>query len=225
MRDRIFTIVDGNPIVTAPMVNLEPFKSLWLTDTSDDKHVYNKWMRYIYDTCDYRSDFFELKDKEPVLLLDLFGRSDYPVPARVQRCQDEYRKRNTPAEQRSLESAINAADGITDIMAKLKQDIKQFDVTIKDLDKIIDAQTDVLARIELLKEKMGLQEKVIDLAKTMADIIPKIEKNVDSIISLRNKVELAVAKIADSKEKIENYMVDDLIGAKEKGYFNNVQQA
>lgn len=219
MRDRIFSIVDGEPIVTAPMVNLKHFKELWEMDTSEDKGSYKRWMRFIYDSCDYRSDYFELKDKEEAILLDLFGRSNYSIPPKVQRCQEEYRRRNTPAEQRSLESAINSADGINDTVAKMKQDVKQFDDTMKELDKLINSQTDVLARMELLKEKMVLQDKLMGLVKNMADIIPKIEKNVSSIVNLRTTVEASVAKIQDSKEKVENYMIDDFINAAERGEF------
>ncbi len=67
----------------------------------------------------------------------------------------------------------------------------------------------VLAKMEVLKEKMLLQEKQMTLVKNMADIIPKIEKNVTSIINLREQVEKSVSRLQDSKEKVENYMIDD----------------
>ena len=61
MRKRLFNIIDGEPVVTAPLVNLKSFKKLWDTDKTDDKSVYKKWMLYIYYMYDYNSEFFEKK--------------------------------------------------------------------------------------------------------------------------------------------------------------------
>lgn len=219
MRDRLFSVIDGEPVITAPLVNLRNFRKLWERDKTDDKSIYKKWMAFIYYTCDYRSDFYEMKDKEEKALLDLFDRSDYPVPSRVRECQDEYRKRNTPAEQRALDSAINSAEAINEAAVKMRQDAAQIDTIISQLDEEIDKQTDVLNKIALLNKKMELQEKQLGLVKNTADLIPKIEKAVQSIVNLRAQVETAVMRIQDSKDRVEEFMIDSFIGEVEKGEF------
>jgi hypothetical protein len=223
MRDRLFTIIDGEPVVTAPLVNLKSFKKLWETDKTEDKSIYKKWMLYIYYMYDYRSEFFEEKDKESKILKEVFGKTDVRIPKRLTPCIDDYISRNTPAEQRTLQAAINSADNIADNLSKLQQNVSQLDNVIEALEKQVDKslkEGDVLVCVELTKEKLKIQESQMTLINKSADLIPKIERNVESIINLRDKVEKSMNKISDSGENLESYIIDDFLTKKELGVYN-----
>ena len=216
----MFSIVDGEPIIEAPLVNLKVFKDLWKADDSDDKHIYKNWMLYVYYMCDYRSDFYELQDKETRILLEIFGDRHIKAPRGTIKCMEEYTQRNCPAEQRALDSAIIAAENINSTLSQVQQNARQMDDVISGLDREIKNSTDILVKVELMKEKFTLQDKQFTLIKNCADLIPKIEKSVESIINLRSKVEKAMLKLVDSKERIENYIIDDFIASRERGEFN-----
>lgn len=223
MRDRLFTIIDGEPVVTAPLVNLKSFKKLWETDKTEDKSIYKKWMLYIYYMYDYRSEFFEEKDKESKILKEVFGKTDVRIPKRLTPCVNDYVSRNTPAEQRTLQAAINSADNIADNLSKLQQNVSQLDNVIEALEKQVDKslkEGDVLVCVELTKEKLKIQESQMTLINKSADLIPKIERNVESIINLRDKVEKSMNKISDSGENLESYIIDDFLDKKDLGVYN-----
>lgn len=225
MRDRLFTIIDGEPVVTAPLVNLKEFRKLWEEDRTDDKSTYKKWLLFIYYMADYRSSFFELEaeDKLRSCLQEVFGRPTYEIPKKVEACIDVYRKRNTPAEQRALEGAINSLDSINRILVEFQQNSKQMVKLVNALEAAIEdalRTNDIATASALMKEKMDIQQKQLGLIKTASDLIPKIETNVESIIRLRDRVTKAMDSLNDSKEKLENYLIDEFIARKEKGEYN-----
>ena len=51
------------------------------------------------------------------------------------------------------------------------------------------ANGETLVALELTKEKLAIQEKQLSIINKSSDLIPKIERNVESIINLRDKVE------------------------------------
>lgn len=222
MRDRLFTIVDGEPVVTAPLVNLKTFRKLWDHDKSDDKSLYKKWMAYIYHMCDYRSDFYELEDKEKQVLLEVFDRSDISAPKVVQACMEEYKRRNCPVEQRTLDTTIASADNISDNLAELQKDVVQNEKLIGQIERQIEnalKADETMIAIELTKEKLAIQKSQLDLVKTSADLIPKLEKNVESVMNLREKVEKSLNKVRESKDLIERFIIDDFLMKKERGEY------
>ena len=223
MRDRLFSVIDNQPIVTAELINLRASKRLWEQDKTKDKSNYKKWLLYIYFMCDYRSPYFEETNKEKLILKNIFQDSTQRVPRlKLQDCIDTYISRNTPAEQRSLEAAINSAESITSDLRELQKEDKQFNMLIAALDKEIETlikMGQAGAATEVMKDKLTLQEKRMNLTKNSSDLIPKIEKNVEVIINLREKVEKAVKKIETSSSKVENFMIDSLIAEKEVGKY------
>lgn len=224
MRDRLFTIIDGDPVVTAPLVNLTSFKKLWEMDKTEDKSQYKKWLLYIYYMYDYRSEFFEEKNKKKLVLKEVFGKTDVRIPNKLNPCIKEYQSRNTPAEQRTLVAAIASADNVTDSLSKLQQDVNQLDRVIDNIEKAIEKSLkndETLVAIELTKEKLKIQESQIGLINKSADLIPKIERNVESIINLRDRVEKAMAKISDKSDNLEKFIIDDFLNKKELGQYDN----
>jgi hypothetical protein len=215
MVERIFTVVDGDPKIEPVAINLKPFKDLWEYDKTEDKNIYKRWLVYIWYMYNYKSPFFDSENKQEEVLLEVFGRRNYKIPRKVQLCEDEYLKRNTSTEQRTLDKAAELCDDIVRNITKANSDTKQFDDLIEDIEKQIKNTKDLDARIILMQTKMDLQEKSLDMAKKAADMIPRLEKQVQSIISLRKSVEKSYSDVENNKESIKNFIVDKFIASSE----------
>ena len=50
---------------------------------------------------------------------EVFGRLDVKIPKKLKPCIDDYISKNTPAEQRTLQAAINSADNVTENLSKI----------------------------------------------------------------------------------------------------------
>lgn len=212
MKNRLFDVVDNTPIVNPVLINLGPFKRLWESDKTDVKSNYVKYLLYIYYMGDPHSPYFESKNKEDDICLEVWGRRDYKVPIKVKDALAEYLKRNATAESRALEAAIIVCDEITQRVNKTSKDSGQFDELIRDIDiEISKSKDDISRRIELTKEKMDLLDSNLELAKKSSDMIPKIKSQVESMIELRKKVEQSLSELDSSNKRVENFMVDDFI--------------
>lgn len=218
MRKRLFNIVDGEPVIEAALVNLTAFRKLWDKDSSDDKSLYKQWMLYIYYMYDYESEFYELSDKEEKVCEEVFNKKKVSIPKEIEDCIKEYRSKNVPVEQRTLDAAIATADSVTSSINKLQRSADQMDDVIAALDKEIKNALkagESMVAVELTKEKLTIQKQLLDITDKSSSLIPKIEKSVNSIITLRASVEKAVANDKSNNTRIENYLIDDLIIAKE----------
>lgn len=227
MRNILFDIVDGSPIINAPLVNLKQFKRLWELDKTEDKSEYLKWLLYIYYMCDYRSAFFEVSFKEEKVMEEVFGDTNISIPIQVKDCMAVYIERNTIAEQRALEGTITTTDSITDTLSGFRSSSNQLQEIIDLIDlqiqNAIDDTNHALAS-SLMKQKMDLQNQQLDIIKKAADMIPKVEKNVEALLSLRKKVEEALDKHEDFSGKLENFIVHDFIDKRLSGaYTRNLE--
>lgn len=221
MKDKLFTIIDGEPIVTAPLVNIPEYKKLWKEDTTDDKSMYKKWLLYIYKTYDYRSDMYELDNKEYLIKKEVFGKSNIRINKTVHDCINVYIQRNGVAEQSILEGAIRNAYSVNASLGELVNTSKQFENVIKALDKQIkDALSDdqILSAASMIEKRLDLQTKQLALVDKAASMTPKVEKSIDSIINIRQKVEKAISKLDDSR-KLENFIIDEFITKREAGIY------
>lgn len=214
MRNRLFTIIDGDPVIEAPLVNLKAFRELWMLDKSDDKSEYKKWMLYIYYMYDYESEFYELADKEEQVCLEIFNKKKIKIPKQLEACIKEYKSKNVPVEQRTLDAAIRSADNVTSNLTKLQQNVEQLDALMTALEKEISNALkagETMVAVELTKEKLTIQKTQLDLVDKSSSLIPKIEKSVNSIISLRSAVEKAVSNDKSNNTRLENYLIDEFI--------------
>ena len=219
MRDRLFTVIDGEPIIEAPFINLEPFKKLWDQDKSDDKSQYKKWLLYLYYTCDYRSEYYNIKNKQEIVLDHIFGPKVTKIPPIVLSCQEAYMLHNTIPEQRSLEAAVSSADSLCDTIKDFQQDSTQMTQVLSLIEREIDnsiKNQDLEDVTKWTTKKLELQEKYLNLASKAAALVPAIEKSVVTMISLRKKVEESIWTLDESGSKLEDYIIDEFIAGREK---------
>jgi hypothetical protein len=228
MIDRLFTVINDEPVVNAPLINLGPFTKLWDRDKSDDKSNYKKWLLFIYYMCDYRSSFYEVDDKEQKIKLEVFGRARVATPSTVIKCMEEYNDRNTPAEKRVLDGAISSTYTINKTLNKFQQNSDQLEQLISGYEKQIQEalkEKNVLTAGELMNQKLQTQEKVLDISKKVADLVPKIGKNIETIVELRKKVEQGLGAVEDSKRNLKNFEIDMFLDKDLQGkYVNDAEE-
>jgi len=60
---------------------------------------------------------------------------------------------------------------------------------------------------------MQMEKQVLDNAKTISDLIPKISKQLESIIEMRKKVEKSIIELDSetNKDAISNFVIDNFI--------------
>lgn len=216
--NKLFEVVLRNddyvPVYTPVLINLPNFKKLYMADKSSDKDEYAKQLAYIYFIADPKSPYFESTNKEVESMLAAFGKQ-VKISKQLQTCIDEYVSRNTTIEIRSLESSLAACDNLLESISDNKKNMKQFDNLIRELEREIDQSSDLQERITLMNTKMELEDKAAERAKKSVDLIPKINKMVDSIMELRKTVRAKMLELeSDSnKENIDNFLITELINS------------
>lgn len=214
---KLFDVIDDQPVINAVLINLGPFKELWESDTSEDKSLYKKYLLYIWYTHSPKSPYFNSKksEKEKDIKKEVFGRTNYPISKKGEACIEEYVKRNTTPEIRALDAAISVCDDITDRLRTTSKSAKEFDRLIEDIDRAIakcdDNNNGLDKRIILTKQKLELQSSNLNLAKTASDLIPKLRLQIESMVTLREQAAKSMYSLSDSKDTIENFIIDDFI--------------
>jgi hypothetical protein len=223
MKNRLFDIINGEPVVTAPLLNLKAFRNLWNLDKTDDKSIYKKWLLYIYYMYDYKSEFHDQKDKQEKVLKEVFNTKHVKIPhKKLDPCIKEYIEKNTCAEQRTLEAAIASADSVTENITKFQQESRQTEEVINllevEIKNCVKAKETLLA-VELTKQKLELQEKQLEIIKKSSDLIPRIQKGIESIVLLREVVDNALLKKQSDGDTLEDYIIDSFLDKKIAGKY------
>lgn len=213
---KLFDVVDDEPIVNPVIINLGPFKKLYQEDKSEDKSTYAKQLQYIWYANDPTSPLFNAEDKEDEAMNLSFGKK-VKFNKTMTDCIDEYRKRQSTPETRTLEKTIKLCDNMINDLNKSKQGIEEFNRLIDDINKLIkrmgNDEDDIERRIDLITKKMDLEKKMLDEAKNVSDLIPKISKQMESIIDMRKKVEKSLIELDSetNKDAVSNFIIDKFI--------------
>ena len=214
---KLFDVIDDQPTINAVLINLGPFKDLWESDNTEDKSLYKKYLLYMWYMNSPKSPYFNSKksEKDKDVRKAVFGRTNYPISKKAEACIEEYVKRNTTPEIRALDAAISVCDDITDRLRTTSKSAKEFDRLIDDIDKAIAKCTDgpdgLAERILLTKQKLELQGDNLSLAKTASDLIPKLKTQIEAMVTLREQAAKSMYSLSDSKDTIENFIIDEFI--------------
>jgi hypothetical protein len=210
--ERIFTVVDDIPSITPVGINIPCFTKLYAEDKSPDKHMYGKWLGYIYHMTALRSPFYDSKNKSTVVAESFMDDADYKPSPAVLACIKECNEREVTAEARSLEAAIVLSDSICDAAMSIKQESERFHKLLKEIDAEMGKTLDIQMKILLMKEKQSLEEKALKKAETASKLVSSMQKSVDEMVKLRKTVLLSQAELEqENKDAISNFMVDNLI--------------
>lgn len=210
LKDKLFTMQGDQPYLNPIGINLPVFEKLWNEDTSVDKSQYAKELAYIFHMCDYQSPYYDRPDKEKSIIRDFFGTSSWKPTKRVKNCIDVYNQLQSNAEKRSLDGAIISCDSVVNDLSQTQNESKELENLLRDIDLEIKKNSDdVYIRMELMKEKLNLQKQKLSVAESIANLVPKIEKHVETIQNLRRKVTKAIYE-GDVSNKLNDFLFDKL---------------
>lgn len=216
LANRLFEIIDDQPVITPVLVNLSCFKKLYLEDKTIDKSKYAQQLLYIWYTCDPGSPFFNSENKEEEVAKEVFGKK-FTITKSMQDCIEEYKKRQSTPETRSFERTMSIVDNMTGGLVKDHKQLKEWERLIEDTNTLLQSlgkdPSDIEARYELMERKIELESKFIKTAEAMAGIVPKIQKQVESLIEMRKQVEKSKVELDsdDNNDAISNFIIDMFI--------------
>lgn len=209
---KLFDVIDEEPVITPIIINLGPFKDLYKLDKTEDKSKYAQQLLFIWYLCDPTSPLFNSDNREEESMTYAFGKK-IKITKALEKCIEEYKRRQSTPETRALEKTINICDNMVNGLVKSEDGVKEYYRLIDDINKELKREKDVDIRIDLLGKRMELEKKLADEAKVLSDLIPKIGKQLDSIMEMRKKVQKSVIELdsESNKDAISNFVVDEFI--------------
>jgi hypothetical protein len=161
----LFEIKDYSLTFAPQALALKPFKAIWDSDKSKDKHKAVMELSYVYFFADGRSDFVDilnLEERSKEISTSLSLPSDWKPSRLVEEAIEFYIKREDTIANRLLRAGIEGAEKIanfikevdlnaTDDKGKYTNNIKQIQDTIANLPKTVSSL--IAAQKEVKKEQ------------------------------------------------------------------------
>lgn len=160
--------------------------------------------------CEYESPYYDMLNKEEAVAEAFMGKSTYKPTKTVQAALDVYDRMQSNSEKRALDAATAACDMIGNDLRKIEMESDEFNKLIKEIDAVIKQSKDVGEKIELMAQKMKLQEAKLKINSNVTDLISKMEKQIESVKLLRERVTKAVYS-GEVSAKIDNFLIDRII--------------
>ena len=213
---RLFQVIDDEPVYSPVLINIKCFKTLYMSDTSEDKSKYAQHLLYIWYVCDPNSPYFNAENRLDDASMEVYGRKK-KITKVMRKCMEEYTIRQSTPMIRAYERAMKAADQNSNILVGNQELIEEWQRLIKDANFTLkqfgkDPQ-DIVDRLELTDRITDLELKIIKKSKEMSALIPAINKGVESLLELKKKVDKDRLQLDsdDNKESISNYVIDEFI--------------
>ena len=212
LANKLFEVINDEPVYTPVLINLPCFKKLYLEDKSNTKSTYSKHLAFIWYYCDVKSPYKDSEDRLKDCMFAAYGKN-IVITKTLQACIDEYVKRQSTAETRSLDSALKMCDEMIATLQKNSADNEEYYRLIKDLDDKMKEEDDIDERITYSDMKLKLEDAISKKIKDNADLIPKINKLVESTLDLRSKLKKVIEEIDtnSNRESIVNFIIYDVI--------------
>ena len=216
LSNRLFQIIDDEPVYCPILINLKSFKNLYTLDKSDDKNKFAQHLLYIWYTCDPSSPYFHSEDAEDSAAEEVYGRKKV-VTKQLRKCMNEYIKRQSTPMIRAYKRAMRITDQQEAILQKNNDQVDEWGRLMSDATTLLKSlgvnPEDILARIELMERLEDLSAKKLKRETEMAGMIPKINKQVKDLLELKKEVDKDRLQIDsdDNKEAIANFIIDEFI--------------
>jgi len=210
--NKLFEVVNDVPVYTPVLINLPAFKKLYEKDNSADKSTYAKQLAYIYYSEDYKSPFFDSNDRDHESMIAAFGKTITPTKDLLA-CKKEYRDRQVTVEVKSLESSLATCDNLLRNLSSSRNDLDQYTRLLEELEESIDQATDLESKLTYAGAKLDMEDKLLIKTKKTAELIPQINKLVESIVELRERVRVKMLEleVSPGRNDISNFLINDFI--------------
>ena len=218
LASRLFKIVNDEPIYSPVLFSLDCYKKLYMQDKSELKSNFAKHLLYIYYSCDPKSPYFEIENKEEECMKMIYGRVKKSMNKTMNDCIKDYIKCQSTPSIRAYERIMKICDSTGAELQRNVESTKELNLLIKDIDDACkDLKKDGIdgleVRLELQERKIELERKFVEKQKAMADLTTKIEKQVESLLKLKKDVEKERLMLdsEDNKDNIARFVIDELI--------------
>jgi hypothetical protein len=218
--DKLFIVgEDYQPEFTPVLVNLPPYKQLYINDKTEDKSDYSKQLAYIWLTSDMRSPYFDSDTIVQDSKIAAFGSADYEISPTLLLCLEDYKKRQSTAESRALESALSVVDEVGKSLRNQDRDTSQEESLITEVNKELDklsknlTQSAMQTKAQLIMFKQELIEKMNKNYQLRLKLIPDLTKSVTDLMKLREQLRNLIIEIDgnNNKDKISDFMIHEFI--------------
>lgn len=218
LSSHLFQVVNDQPVYCPVLLNIPCYKELYLRDTTDDKSEYSKQLAFIWYYKDMGSPFFNSENMKEECMLAAFGTKSYSISPLLQTCIDEYEKRQSTPELRSLRSAMELLDQLVAEMRHQANSEEYYNL-IKDLEKEASMESDFTQRWTLLELADKRKEALNKQKESVVKMIPSFQKSIESLIELRKSATKSLSEIdhESNKDNIANHIIYDIID-KNRGY-------
>lgn len=211
-KNRLFDIVDDEPIINPVIVNLGPFKKLYKADKSEDKVKYRMQLQYCYYVADFDSPIYNIEEQEKILKASELSFGNRNITKNITKVLTEavelYKKCQSTVERRTLDSNVISCDSLNSNLNNLTSSSDILLGILTELDKEIKQSTDVENKVELFAKKQQLEQSMLSNAKAISDLVTKSNKLLDSIIDLRQKASKSHIELENT---LEDYIIDEFI--------------
>jgi len=216
LSNRLFQIIDEEPVYCAILINIKCFKELYMLDKSDDKNKFAQHLLYIWYTCDPSSPYFNSEERLLDAAVEVYGRKKV-MTKYLKKCMIEYTKRQSTPMIRAYERAMRITDQNEAILQKNNKQALEWKRLMDDSTDLLQSlgknPDEILARIELLERIQDIEAKKIKNQSELSKMVPTINKQVKELLDLKKEVDKARMQIdsEDNKDAIANYIVDEFI--------------
>jgi hypothetical protein len=215
-RNRLFDIVDDEPVINALIINIGPFNKLYLLDKDENKSKYISQLQYCYYVGDYDSPLYNMEKDEQILeacnLCFGSGNVSRHVTKALEAAVALYIKCQSTVEKRTLEGCKLALDALNKNLANTKRSSSLLTDLLLDIDSAIKKETDLDIRMELFGSKQELEQKALANDKAMSDLVVRSSKVLDTINELTEKANKSHSLAEDI---LGSYMIDELLTKRE----------
>jgi hypothetical protein len=213
LANKLFEVVDDEPRYTPLLINLPQFKALYKKDKSETKRVYAQHLAFIWFYCDPRSPYRDSENRLGDSAFAAYGKRNVTITKELQDCIDEYIKRQSTAETRSLDSSLKICDNMIKSLQTNEENNSEYYRLINDIEAKLREEEDIDERFSLAKQKLEIEDAINKKIKESADLIPKLNKLVESLLDLRKKIKTVEQDLDTdtNTERIENYIIYDVI--------------
>jgi hypothetical protein len=211
LKDKLFQMRNDQPYLNPVGIHIPEFEKLWDADKSEEKIKYAQALAYIYHMWEYDSPYYDRKNKEEEIVKDFIGKKSWKPTKGILAALEKYKHLDDSAEKRALDASTVTCDAIADDLARLRQDSKQLEVVISEIDREIQQCDDIHMKVELLKMKMDIQEQQLKISTALTKIMPQLEKTIETTINLRRKVTTSVYKGESSANTVKEFLYDKLM--------------
>jgi len=211
LKDKLFNMVNDQPFLQPVGIHIPEFAALWDADKSEEKIQYAQELAYIYHMWEYDSPYYDRKNKEEEIIKDFIGKKGWKPAKRVLAAFERYKQLDESPERLALDAAIASCNSIASDLINLKRESSEVAMIFTEIEQEILRAESIFKKVDLLNMKLKIQEQRMSIAKMISDIMPRLEKTIETVLNLRKKVTASVYKGENTDAIVGDYLYEKIM--------------